>query len=242
MKNYGVFARVYDALMDESLFLKWRDYTSKHIPNTAANLLELGCGNGELGILLKKMGYDIVGLDLSEEMLAIAQEKQKEAEVDFPLIHGDMRYLSTLGMYEGIISFCDTLCYLPSPEDLTLVFNEVFAHLKKEGIFLFDVFTTEYIEKLDGYSHHDEIPGLVFIWDSYQGLHEHSIEHELSFFEELADGNYRRHIEIHEERTYPLDFYLSELKKAGFSKVEVTADFDQEVGDNNTRWFFKAQK
>lgn len=240
--TYGVFARVYDELMDDSLFLKWRDYTSRHIPNNTATLLELGCGNGELGILLKKMGYEIDGLDLSAEMLALAKEKQEEAGVYFPLNQGDMRDLSAFDSYDGVISFCDTLCYLPSPEDLKLVFNEVYAHLNQGGIFLFDVFTTDYIEQLDGYSHHDEIPGLVFIWDSYKGVHEHSIEHELSFFEELDNGNYQRHIEIHEERTYPLDFYRSQLQEVGFTKIEVTADFDQELGENNTRWFFKAQK
>lgn len=240
--TYGIFARVYDELMDESLFLRWRDYTRKNIPSTQANLLELGCGNGELGILLKKMGYNIEGLDLSAEMLALANEKQADAGVHFPLIHGDMRDLSAFGFYDGIISYCDTLCYLPSPEDLEIVFNEVYAHLNQDGLFLFDVFTTDYIEKLDGYTYHDEIPELVFVWDSYQGVHDYSIEHELSFFEELADGSYKRHDELHEERTYPLDFYLNKLQEAGFSNIEVIADFDQELGKDNMRWFFKAQK
>lgn len=240
--TYGIFARVYDTLMDDSLFLKWRDYTQERIPNKDASILELGCGNGELGILLKGNGYAIEGLDLSAEMLTIAKEKQIEAGVEFPLIHADMRDLSDFGSYDGIISFCDTLCYLPSPEDLKKVFNEVYAHLNQEGIFLFDVFTTDYIKKLNGYSHHDEIPGIVFTWDSYQGMHEHSIEHELSFFEELKDGNYQRHIELHEERTYPLDFYLDQLKEAGFTSIEVTADFGQELSKNNMRWFFKAEK
>lgn len=240
--TYGVFARVYDELMDESLFLKWRDYTVKHIPNKKSSILELGCGNGELGILLKKNGYENEGMDLSTEMLAIAEKKQEEAQVKFPLIHGDMRDLSGFGSYDSVISFCDTLCYLPNPEDLKVVFDEVHGHLNPEGIFLFDVFTTDYIEKLDGYSYHDEIPELVFVWDSYKGVHDYSVEHELSFFEELEDDNYKRQDELHEERTYPLDFYLSELKKAGFSKIEVTGDFDQELAKNNKRWFFKAQK
>lgn len=240
--TYKIFARIYDQLMDNSLFLKWRDYTRKNIPNQNSTILELGCGNGELGILLKKKGYIIKGLDLSDEMLTIAKEKQIEAEVEFPLIHADMRDLSGLGCYDGIISFCDTLCYLTSPEDLRLVFDEVYAHLNQDGVFLFDVFTTDYIQKLDGYAYHDEVPGIVFTWDSYKGMHEHSIEHELSFFEELKDGNYKRHIELHEERTYPLDYYLQQLKESGFTTIEVTADFDQKLTGNNIRWFFKAEK
>lgn len=240
--TYGIFARIYNELMDESLFPQWRDYVTKNVTNKKASILELGCGNGELGILLKEAGYAIEGLDLSADMLSFAKQKQEETGVSFPLNHGDMRDLSSFGSYDAIVSFCDTLCYLPTPEDLQTVFHEVAAHLKDDGTFLFDVFTTEHIEKLSGYAHHDEIPGIVFLWDSYKGLHDHSIEHELSFFEEIENGQYERHMEIHEERTYPLEFYISQLKEAGFSNIEVTADFDQEVTKNNTRWFFKAQK
>lgn len=240
--TYGIFAYVYNELMDDSLFEKWRDYVNKNLKNTDSSILELGCGNGKLGILLKKIGYDIKGLDISEEMLSLAQQNQEAAGTSFPLIQGDMRDLADLGEHEAIISFCDTLCYLPTPEDLRTVFHQVHQHLKEEGLFLFDVFTTEHIAELDGYAYHDEIPGLVFLWDSYEGLHEHSIEHELSFFREQEDGLYQRKIELHQERTYPLSFYVKQLEEAGFKKIEVVADFDQEVTGANTRWFFKAQK
>ncbi len=240
--TYGVFARVYDTLMDEALFLMWRDYTERNLLNQESSILELGCGTGELGILLKEKGYKITGLDLSAEMLEIARKKQDEAGVNFPLIHSDMRDLSKLNAQDAVISFCDTLCYLPTPEDLIKVFEEVYRLLNPEGVFLFDVFTTNYIEKLDGYAYHDEIPGIVFTWDSYKGLHENSIEHELSFFEELTDNHFKRHIEIHEERTYPIEFYVEELKKAGFTNIEIIADFDQKVSEDSERWFFKAQK
>lgn len=240
--TYGIFARVYDELMDYSLFPKWKEYTMNYLPKKGSQILELACGNGELAILLKQAGYDIQGLDLSAEMLSIAKRKQEAAGVSFPLIQADMRDLSDFNLYDGIISFCDSLCYLPSPEDLITVFNQVYEHLNKDGIFLFDVFTTDYIKKLDGYSYHDEIPGTVFIWDSYQGEYDYSIEHELSFFEELENGNYQRHLEIHKERTYPLEFYIDELKKLGFRNIEISADFNEELADDNIRWFFKAQK
>lgn len=240
--TYGVFAQVYDELMDSQLFPKWKDYTINHLPHTGAKILELACGNGELAILLKKAGYDIQGLDLSPEMLTIAKNKQEEAEVSFPLIEADMRDLSGFSTYDGIISFCDSLCYLPTPEDLRLVFQQVYQHLEKEGLFLFDVFTTNYIQELDGYAYHAELPGIVFTWDSYQGEDEHSIEHELSFFKELENGYYERFVEIHRERTYPLTFYKEELEQAGFRNIEITADFSNGLAEDNVRWFFKAEK
>lgn len=239
--TYGVFAQVYNELMDDEIFLKWRDYTEKHLPK-GSSILELGCGNGQLGILLKKAGYAIEGLDLSEEMLSLAQVRQEEAGVQFPLIQGDMRNLEGFGLYDAIISFCDSLCYLPKTADFKRTFQEAYEHLTEEGVFLFDVFTTEHIESLDGYSYHDEMPGILFVWDSFHGEPEHSIEHDLSFFIEQEDGSYVREMELHQERTYSIDTYLSMLKEAGFTKIEVNADFDQAVTGENIRWFFKAQK
>lgn len=239
--NYGIFAHVYNELMDESVFLKWRAYVEEHLEPTAS-ILELGCGNGQLGILLKEKNYEITGLDLSEEMLSLAQIRQDEAGVHFPLVQGDMRDLSGLGEYEAIISFCDSLCYLPKKEDMQTTFQEAYEHLKDDGVFLFDVFTTEHIAGLDGYAYHDELPDIVFMWDSYPGEFPHSIEHDLSFFVELEDGTYKRQTELHRERTYPIADYIDMLETAGFSKIEVSADFDQEITGDNTRWFFKAQK
>ena len=239
--TYGVFAQVYNELMDDEVFLKWRDYTKTHVPS-GASILELGCGNGQLGILLKEADYHIEGLDLSEEMLSLARVRQEEADVRFPLIQGDMRDLTDFGEYEAIISYCDSLCYLPETEDFKQTFAEAYAHLKEDGVFLFDVFTTEHIESLDGYSYHDELPGIVFMWDSFPGEHTDSIEHDLSFFIEKEDGTYEREMELHQERTYPIEIYLEMLKEAGFTTIEVNADFDQEVTGTNTRWFFKAKK
>lgn len=240
--TYGIFARVYDELMDDSLFEKWKDFTQYYLPDKNSTILELACGSGDLAILLKQEGYTMTGMDLSEEMLTIAKSKQEEAGLSFPLIQADMRDLSVFSEYDALISYCDSLCYLQSPKDLELVFKEAYQHLKDGGIFLFDVFTTEHIEALDGYSYHDEIPGIVFTWDSYKGEHPYSIEHELSFFEELDNGFYKRQMEIHKERTYSLDFYRNELEKAGFSNIKINADFNKELGKNNIRWFFRAEK
>ncbi len=238
---YDVFAHVYSALMDDSVFYDWQNYTEELLQK-GSSILELGCGNGQLGILLKQSGYAIEGLDLSEEMLALAYERQAAADTFFPLIHGDMRDLSDYGTYEAIISFCDSLCYLNTREDLEQTFQEVYTHLKEGGDFLFDVFTTEHIARLDGYAYHDEIPGIVFLWDSFEGEVPHSIEHDLSFFIEQADGRFERQEELHKERTYPMQEYLDMLEAAGFSKIKVTADFGEEITGDNIRWFFHAQK
>lgn len=238
---YDVFAHVYSALMDEDVFLDWQTYTEELLQK-GSSVLELGCGNGQLGILLKESGYEMEGMDLSEEMLALAYERQQAAHMEFPLIQGDMRDLSNFGTYDAIISFCDSLCYLQTREDLETTFAEVYAHLNEGGDFLFDVFTTEHIATLDGYAYHDELPGIVFFWDSFEGDVPHSIEHDLSFFIEQEDGRYERQEELHKERTYPIQDYVNMLEAAGFKNIAVSADFGEEITGDNTRWFFHARK
>lgn len=241
MNNYGIFARVYNELMDETVFYDWRDYVMSHV-DKSSSILELGSGSGQLGILLTEQGYDVIGLDLSEEMLSYGQYYQGKMGISFPLVQGDMRDLSDFGQFETIISFCDSLCYLPEKKDLAQTFKEAYAHLEEGGLLLFDVFTTEHMLELDGYAYHDELPGIVFMWDSFPGEYAHSIEHDLSFFIEREDGLYERATELHKERTYPIETYQNLLEKAGFQIIEVTADFGDDITGNNKRWFFKAQK
>lgn len=241
MKNYGIFARVYNELMDETIFYAWRDYVMAHV-DKGSSILELGSGSGQLGILLKEQGYNIIGLDLSEEMLSYGQYYQEEMGISFPLVQGDMRDLSDFGQFETIISFCDSLCYLPKKTDMEQTFKEAYAHLEDDGLFLFDVFTTEHMVELDGYAYHDELPGIVFMWDSFPGEHAHSIEHDLSFFIEREDGLFERQVELHKERTYPIETYQDMLRNVGFQKIDVSADFGEDITGENTRWFFKAQK
>lgn len=238
---YNWFAKVYDKLMDDSLYNQWLDYTQKNIP-VGERVLELGCGTGILGIELKKNGYDITGLDLSDEMLSLAYNRQLEEGVVFPLIEGDMRDLKELPNYPAILCYSDALCYMKDEHELLIVFKEVFNRLEINGKFLFDVHSIYQIEQFLSTSFHAETDDIVFIWDSFEGEHPHSVEHELSFFVNTEENNYERYEETHKERTYPVEVYLELLREAGFSQIAVSADFTEEVNDESKRWFFSCTK
>lgn len=239
--TYNWFAKVYDELMDDSLYDKWLTYTEEHI-SSGERLLELGSGTGILGLKLKRNGYDITGLDLSEEMLSLAYNRQLEAGVTFPLIQGDMRHLEDLPLYPGIICYSDALCYMENEEELLMVFKEVFDRLENKGKFLFDVHSTFQMERFLSTSFHAETEEIVFTWDSYEGEHPYSVEHDLSFFVNTKDNIYERFEETHRERTYPMDVYTKLLKQAGFEKVDISADFNEDVNDESRRWFFACVK
>ncbi|GAB2483320.1 class I SAM-dependent methyltransferase [Alkalibacterium psychrotolerans] len=239
--SYNWFAQIYDELMDDSLYHKWLTYTAERI-SPSDTILELGCGTGILGIMLTKAGYDLTGLDLSEEMLSLAYDRQIEEDTFFPLIQRDMRDLSELPEYDSVICYSDALCYMTDEQELLTVFKEVQSSLESEGVFLFDVHSVYKISEFLETSFHAEVENIFFAWDSYEGNHPHSVEHHLSFFVHTELDKYQRFEEIHKERTYPLETYRDLLEKAGFRTVEVTADFGEKITEKSRRWFFEARK
>lgn len=239
--SYNWFAKVYDQLMDDTLYDKWLDYTVKNVP-TDKSLLELGCGTGILGIMLKEKGYPITGLDLSEEMLSLAYDRQLQSDVVFPLIQRDMMDLSDLPEYDSVVCYSDALCYMQDKEALLKVFKEVYSVLSAEGVFLFDVHAPAQIDVFMDTSYHAEVDTIVFLWDSYEGEHDLSVEHHLTFFVETEENKYERFEEVHKERTYPLEDYTDLLQLAGFESVNVTGDFQDNLPADSRRWFFEVRK
>lgn len=239
--NYDYFAKIYEEIMDEELYKKWADFTQRHLQKRSS-ILELGCGSGILGILLKKSGYEMTGLDLSNPMLTLAKNNQTEQNVHFPLIERDMTDLSDLNTYDSVISFNDSLCYLKNESELSQVFKEIYKVLDTNGELLFDVHSIYQMKQFIDFSFHTELKDSVFIWDSFEGADDYSVEHDLSFFISQDNGLYERVNEQHKERTYPIGVYKDLLNDAGFEVVSVTGDFTKKLEDTDRRWFFHAVK
>ena len=246
--NYQTFAKLYDDLFDEAAYADWFQYATKFIKNKDGKLLELAGGAGRLAIQLKQAGYDDISvLDLSTEMLALAAQHAQEAELDLPLIEGDMREWSDFDeRFATITSFADSFNYLANEDETLMAFKQVAEHLEDGGQFLFDVISpwqTDVYYPGYMYNWHDD--ETAFMWSSY-GVEEqpHTVEHELTLFvyNEDIDGVQQLQ-EVHTERTYSLDTYKRLLTEAGFTNIEVTADFGRsEVTDESPRWFFNATK
>ena len=244
--QYKTFAFVYDEVMDSTLYDQWLDFTTRHLPLNTKRILELACGTGILAIELAKKEYDVVALDLSEEMLMIASERAYEAQVQIQFVVGDMLDLSEVGQYEAITCFSDSLCYMKNQQEVQQVFDTVYCSLEDEGVFIFDVhsvyqMTTVFPE----FSYQYQTENFAFLWDSFSGKEEYSIEHYLTFFvrNELEENSFKRFDELHQERTYSLEQYRMMLENAGFSSMHVYGDFtDEQQTDKTRRWFFVCQK
>jgi len=241
--SYQNFAYFYDNLMKDAPYEDWVDFVKEIAEKyslSGRNILDVGCGTGELATRLCREGFEVTGVDLSEEMLEVAMAKASEADVQIPYFHQDMRELSGLGQYDLVLIFCDSLNYLDGGEDIKKTFAAVSGHLKEEGLFLFDVHSLHKMETLfNDQAYADNGDDVSFIWNAWKGEKPYSVQHELTFFmyDEQSDA-YVRFDEDHEQRTYPVEDYLKWLDESGFDCLEVIGDFRESPLDTAERIFF----
>ena len=148
MDNYKGFANMYDSLMADTPYHQWGAYISttleKHLnPQDHPLVLDLACGTGTMTVFLAQKGYDMIGIDISEDMLATAQEKAYDANCQVLFLRQDMQKLDLYGTIDAAICVCDGLNYILDPQTLQKVFQRVKLFLNPGGLFIFDM-NTEY--------------------------------------------------------------------------------------------------
>lgn len=248
MMSYEHFAYLYDELMKDAPYDEWVRFVKEKAQKyhvEGKHLLDLACGTGELSIRLAKEGFLVTGIDLSSDMLSVAQAKAMEAGTTIPFFEQNMADLEGQGQFDIIGIFCDSLNYLSREEEVIQTFKAVFEHLKTGGIFLFDVHSIYKISEVfmdQTFALSDD--SIAYIWNSFPGERPNSIEHELSFFvQDEQTGKYDRFDELHLQRTYPIDHYQEWLRNTGFQILEISADFeDTPPKPESERIFFAAKK
>lgn len=246
---YEQFAYVYDQLMAHAPYDEWVKFTtdviSKHQLNVHT-IVDLGCGTGEITIPLKDIGYDITGVDMSEDMLVRANEKSIEKNIQIPWIQQDIRSLQGFHHIDLCISYCDVMNYITDKEDVARTFEQVFHCLHDKGTFIFDVHHLPYVqEKLINHTFSDVTEQMAYIWDCFGGDSEGEMHHHITFFKEIASKKYERFDEYHHQQTYAPTTYAALLKNIGFTKITIYADFQIDnciLENNNERIFIIAEK
>ena len=186
MDAYTSFAAVYDTFMDNIPYEEWKSYLEELLKEYGVQdglVLDLGCGTGTMTELLAADGYDMIGVDNSEEMLEIAREKQIKSGHEILYLLQDMREFELYGTVGAVFSICDSLNYITEPEELKQVFRWVNNYLDPGGIFIFD-FNTEYKyrEVLGDQTIAESREDCSFIWDNYYYEEERINEYELNLF------------------------------------------------------------
>ncbi|PAK34631.1 class I SAM-dependent DNA methyltransferase [Bacillus safensis] len=240
---YQGFAGVYDVLMTHAPYDEWVQWIQQYMKPNAA-IIDVGCGTGEISLRLAEKGHKVTGIDLSEEMLAFAQQKAQAKKQSIQFLHQDMREVTGFEQaFQAAVICCDSLNYLKNENDVKKTFKNMFQLLEADGVLLFDVHTPYKMEKVfPGSTYADQDEEISYIWQSDKGDDMYSVIHDLSFF--VKDGDmYQRYDETHEQRTFPFETYAAFLESAGFEQIEVTADFTNEApGEFAERYFISAKK
>lgn len=232
-ESYKSFARVYDLFMDNIDYPFWCEYLTDLLEEYGVQdglLLELGCGTGSMTELLADKGYDMIGIDNSEDMLEIAMEKKMESGQDILYLLQDMREFELYGTVRAIISVCDSMNYILEEDDLLEVFRLVNNYLDPGGMFIFDMNTPYKYEVMIGDSTiaENREEG-SFIWENYFDEESRINEYALTLFLQEENDLYRKYEEFHYQKAHEPERVKELLQEAGLEFVAMYDAFTKEV-------------
>ncbi len=248
MEAYKSFAQVYDLFMDNVPYEEWNSYLVgllKELGVAEGLVVDLGCGTGKMTRLLAEAGYDMIGIDNSEDMLAVAREAQMsvvadatESEQPEDTMTGerqilyllqDMREFELYGTVAAVVSICDSMNYILEEEDLLQVFKLVNNYLDPKGVFIFDLNTRyKYEELLGEVTISENREEGSFIWDNFFDEEEDINQYDLTLFIREEGDLYRKYEETHFQKVYELETVKRLLKEAGLEFVAAYDAFTKE--------------
>lgn len=238
MEAYTSFASVYDMFMDNIPYEAWGNYLCDLLNEYGVSdgiLVDLGCGTGKITEHLALAGYDMIGIDNSEEMLSIAREKKTEYEEadsrnQILYLLQDMREMEFYGTVRAMVSICDSMNYILEEKDLLTVFRLVNNYLDEKGLFIFDLNTEyKYTELLGQRTIAENREDAGFIWDNYYYEDEQINEYELTLYIKEEEDLYRRFSETHYQRCYSIETIKKLLLEAGMEFVVAYDAFTKEA-------------
>lgn len=223
MESYGFLADSYDQLTADVCYRDWADFLERHFrksPVPVHTVLDLACGTGSLTAELALRGYEMIGVDRSAEMLAVAAEKCRGLPGEPPLfLQQSMEQLDLYGTVDACVCCLDSVNYVTRPATLQRAFSRVRLFLEPGGLFVFDVKPPEVLQAADGEICLDETEQTYCVWRAEYAPRRRVLTYGMDIFRRGQDGNWVRGEEVHEEYAYTLDELEEALHRAGFTQV-----------------------
>ncbi len=235
---YADFARFYDLLTEnvdyKSIAGLYTDILRRRGINQG-KILDLACGSGSLSLFLQKAGFEVIGADLSEEMLTAAASKSSLIR----WIKTDMTMLPFEDEFEGIICALDSLNHLPDLKAISSALKGVYSSLKKSGVFAADINTPyKHREILGNNAFNFDYEGLFCAWQNELSENDplNKVEMFLDFFEEQEDGSYLRYQDSLCEIAPKISQIKEIMESCGFKSIKVLNYPDGgEIRENNEK-------
>lgn len=222
---YQHLASVYDELMNDAPYDEWVHFTEKVVNKSVKAILDVGCGTGQITRRLSRKGYQMTGVDLSEDMLIEAANAPGNDANNIQWIKQDIRELSGFEEQELVVSFCDVINYLTEEADVKQTFQAIYDSLAKDGQFIFDVHSVSHVEVMSDNLYSEVHDDYSYIWFCDRGDDHGEMYHDLTFF--IKEGDcFKRYDEQHHQKTYQATVYEKWLTDIGFSNVTIYKDFE----------------
>ena len=227
MSTYGPLAPWYDALTGDVPYGQFADFYENilHREGKASlTLLDLCCGTGTLTCIMAQRGHEMIGTDMSPEMLSEAREKaEKCGAAIMPLfLCQEAAELDLYGTVEGAYCSLDSMNYLP-PEELPELFRRLHLFIEPHGRFAFDIHSPEHLRALDGETFVDEDDDVLCLWRAEFDEEEQALFYGMDIFQR-AGKLWRREQEEHVEYVHDPETVKAELETAGFTDVRILTD------------------
>ena len=245
MDAYKELAVSYDRLTNDVDYAAVVDFYQKILDREGVKprtCVDLACGTGSVSVLLAEKGLDVIGVDMSEDMLTVAFDKASNMENPPRFV---CQKLQELRLPKGVdLAVCalDSLDYITDPTDCSAAIRRVYKALNPGGIFVFDVNTPEKLRAMDGQVWLDEDEDVFCVWRGEFDEETNICSYGMDLFQRQGDV-WHRSFEEHKEYAYSREQLTAYLRDAGFTHIEVYADRIFEAPrEGEQRIYFKARK
>ncbi len=241
MSNYGYFALLYDALTENVEYKRRTDFMYTLMKDRGVNeglLIDLACGTASFSEEFIKLGFRVVGVDNSQDMLSVAYNKLSKYENSFSLISADISEYQSEAKADCVICCLDSINHLLSQSKVMRTFANVKSYLNDNGVFIFDVNTV--------YKHRNVLADNTFVFDNEDSylvwdnelIDDRTVRIIIDIFA-FNGSAYDRYSEEFNEIAYSIDEITKMLNEVGFNNVEVydDAEFNAPKPDSERLYF-----
>lgn len=245
MDAYHALATSYDRLTNDVNYRDTVEFYKQIIaregcaPRTA---VDLACGTGSVAILLAQEGLRVTGVDLSEEMLAVASQKAQDLKNPPLFVCQPLQQLHLPRGVDLAVCALDSLDYIIDPDDCQKAIGRVFKALNPGGIFIFDVNSPEKLRAMDGQVFLDEDDDVYCVWRGEFDEDTNICSYGMDLFQR-SGALWQRRFEEHREYAYSREQLTEYLKNAGFCRIRVYGDRRFQAPEpGEQRIYFSARK
>ena len=245
MDAYHALAASYDRLTNDVDYEATVDFYMQILEREGLKprtVVDLACGTGSVTEILARRGYQVLGVDMSEEMLTVAAMKTMDLQ---PMPRFSCQLLQQLRLPRAVdMAVCalDSLDYILNPDDCKEAIRRCYKALNPGGIFIFDVNTPEKLRAMDGQVFLDEDDDVYCVWRGEFDEQANICSYGMDLFQREGEV-WHRSFEEHREYAYSREQLTGYLKDAGFTQIEVYADrLFEAPRAGEQRIYFKARK